>query len=158
MAIYLISDTHFFHKKLYEPRGFKCVQTMNEVIAQNWNNLVTDLDTVYHLGDVCLNDEGDFSFLSKLNGKKHLILGNHETPRRVRAYMDLFKSVQAYKTIDKTILSHIPVHPTQLDERFDLNIHGHLHEEVLEDKRYVNVSCEQIGYTPVRLEEIMNDR
>lgn len=47
--IYLTSDLHFCHDKdfIYEPRGFKCVEDMNETIVKNWNGLITEDDDVY---------------------------------------------------------------------------------------------------------------
>ena len=52
------------------------------------------------------------------------------------------------------VLTHIPVHPSQFP-RFRLNIHGHLHLKVIADTRYINVSCEQVNYTPVLLKNII---
>jgi calcineurin-like phosphoesterase family protein len=57
------------------------------------------------------------------------------------------------------MLTHIPVHYCELEYRFKKNIHGHMHEKVVlfndkPDSRYINVSCEQINYTPIALEEI----
>ena len=58
------------------------------------------------------------------------------------------------------ILTHIPVHPESL-ARWGLNVHGHLHANrvnlplaQIPDRRYFNVSMEQINYTPISLEEV----
>lgn len=40
------------------------------------------------------------------------------------------------------------------DGRWKYNIHGHLHTNSLPDKRYINVSAEQIDLTPISLAEI----
>jgi hypothetical protein len=52
----------------------------------------------------------------------------------------------------------------ELDYRFNINIHGHIHEkQVLKyipiygeipDERYICVSCERVDYTPKTLEEL----
>ena len=55
------------------------------------------------------------------------------------------------------MLTHIPIHPGQLN-RFDANIHGHIHDRKIDDKRYVNVSVEQINYTPISLDEVLYRR
>lgn len=76
-----ISDTHFGHKNIIEycDRPFKSVSHMNETLIENWNNVVSDEDTVYHLGDVALGpwDEWD-GILTRLNGRKILVVGNHD--------------------------------------------------------------------------------
>ena len=79
--IYFISDTHFHHHNIinYCNRPFKDVNEMNKIIINNWNNIVTENDTVYHLGDFCLfSDEEIKNIFNKLNGNKILIRGNHE--------------------------------------------------------------------------------
>jgi calcineurin-like phosphoesterase family protein len=37
-----------------------------------------------------------------------------------------------------------------------MNIHGHVHENTLDDKRYINVSAEVIDYRPKTLRELLN--
>ena len=56
--IWLTSDTHFCHDRefIFGPRGFSCVEEMNKAIVERWNSVVSDDDTVYHLGDTILND------------------------------------------------------------------------------------------------------
>ena len=57
------------------------------------------------------------------------------------------------------ILTHCPIHPMELDHRFNKNIHGHIHEKFVMlgddiDPRYFCVSCEHVDYTPKTLEEL----
>jgi calcineurin-like phosphoesterase family protein len=62
------------------------------------------------------------------------------------------------------ILTHCPIHPSELEYRFPLNIHGHIHDKVvvldywtnIPDQRYICVSCERIDYTPKTLDELKN--
>ena len=79
--IYFISDTHFHHHNIikYCNRPFKDVDEMNKVLIKNWNNTVTDFDTIFHLGDVALTSESEMKdMIPKLKGKKILIKGNHD--------------------------------------------------------------------------------
>ena len=69
--IFLVSDTHFGHDRafLYEPRGFSNIADHDEAVIQNWNSVVQPDDTVYHLGDVMLNDnDHGMDCLRRLNG------------------------------------------------------------------------------------------
>jgi calcineurin-like phosphoesterase family protein len=87
-----------------------------------------------------------------LNGTKILIKGNHDN-LKLSQYAQMFKDVRATHTLDKFVLSHIPIHPDSL-ARWKANIHGHTHANNLDDPRYINVSVEQINYTPIDFEEI----
>lgn len=75
--IYLTSDLHFGHNKdfLYKPRGFDSIQQHDEQIIKNWNEIITDEDEIYILGDLMLNDnEYGLKCLKQLKGKIHVIL------------------------------------------------------------------------------------
>lgn len=79
--IWFTADPHFFHKNIikYVGRPFKNIEEMNETLLTNWNKLVKKDDLIFVLGDFCLGSTKDCgNVLSKLNGNKVLIIGNHE--------------------------------------------------------------------------------
>src|SRR6185503_2555547 len=82
--IWFISDTHFNHNNIikYSNRPFFSVQEMNETMISNWNNCVAPGETIFHLGDFMCGKRGDVegikNLVSRLNGTKVLILGNHD--------------------------------------------------------------------------------
>ena len=55
---YYISDVHLFHKNVtaegsnFDNRPFKTLEEMHETIKTNWNNIVTNADHVYIIGDL----------------------------------------------------------------------------------------------------------
>ena len=52
---------------------------MEEVLVNNWNNVVTNEDHVYHLGDFCWGKTDEWiRILKRLNGNIHIIKGNHD--------------------------------------------------------------------------------
>lgn len=160
--VFVISDTHFGHAnicKFLRTDGTKLrpwddVSEMDQVLIKNWNSVVGVKDKVYHLGDVYINRKFKH-ILHQLNGDKVLIKGNHDI-FSLENYTPYFRDIRAYHVLDKMILSHIPVHESQL-MRFKGNVHGHLHEhKVLDkwghpDRRYVTVCVEHINYTPIEL-------
>jgi calcineurin-like phosphoesterase family protein len=164
---FLISDTHFSHKNIItfkdglKPlRPFDTMEEMNEHMIECWNNVVTDEDTVINLGDVVFAQSG-FECLGRLRGQKRLLFGNHER-HKLEKYLDHFISVHAYMEIGDIILSHIPVHDSQMD-RWKACIHGHLHSKNVmlgdgntTDDRYFCVSVEQINYTPILLSDVID--
>ena len=63
--------------------------------------------------------------------------------------------------MDNIIFTHIPVHPDS-KARFKANVHGHLHSNKVRfdngkgeiDNFYINVSVEQINFTPIHYDEL----
>jgi calcineurin-like phosphoesterase family protein len=159
--IFLASDHHIDHSKIieFEPvhRPFKTVQEHNEALVERHNSVVSPNDIVWFLGDVIFGADPDYEILRKFNGKKNLVLGNHDTPKKVRIFMDYFEKIVSYHVMSDIIISHIPVHHSQLEERFIGNIHGHLHSKRIDDKRYFNVSMECINLTPISFEQIKKE-
>jgi len=158
---FLISDTHFGHANILtfkrndgSPlRDFPDIDYHDEYLIDQWNSTVQPEDKVYHLGDVGFRNFTVLgSILARLNGTKVLIRGNHDN-FKLSQYQQYFKDVRASHTLDKFILTHIPIHTASV-ERWKGNIHGHLHANVLDDSRYINVSVEQIGYKPINFEEL----
>jgi calcineurin-like phosphoesterase family protein len=81
MTTFFTSDTHFGHARILElsDRPFRDVQHMNEMLIKNWNDVVAPTDHVYHLGDVALGSfEDSMKCVARLNGIKHLVMGNHD--------------------------------------------------------------------------------
>lgn len=161
MRTFIISDTHFGHYNILKflrkdgtpLRPDTSIVDHDERLISNWNSVVSAQDKVYHLGDVgFLSFTRLASVLKQLNGTKVLIKGNHDH-FKLSQYQQYFKDVRAYHVLDKFILSHIPIHPESIS-RWVGNIHGHVHDNSLNDNRYINVSVENINYTPIDFESI----
>lgn len=157
---FVTADLHFDHRgivKFINKDGTKVrpwddVEEMNKALVINWNETVNPEDTVFVLGDFCINRSG-LRFVDQLNGKKILIKGNHDN-FRIEEYSG-FAEIHSCVVLNGMILTHIPVHESQL-ERFGLNVHGHLHNNVVMkgdkyDPRYMCVSVELTGYKPIGL-------
>jgi len=94
--------------------------------------------------------------LDLLKGDKHVIMGNHDLPKHTNELLKHVKTVCGMYQKSGYILTHCPIHESQFDI-FKGNIHGHLHENEIPDTRYINVCCEQIGYTPILLSDIIGE-
>jgi len=154
--IFIISDTHFGHKKIIDfekaNRPFNSIEQHDAELVKRWNETVSKKDTVWHLGDVLFGRDA-FNTISKLNGVKKLVLGNHDRyPSAL--YLEYFNQVVGSAELRGCILTHIPVHPLQF-HRFRANIHGHLHSNTIDDKRYINVSAEHTDLTPILLDSVL---
>lgn len=153
-----ISDLHFGHTNMAIKRGFSSAEEHDEHIISEWNKVVNKKDVTYILGDISMEKSSPYPLLNRLNGNKHVVLGNHDMKQHSKVLLEYVNSVSAViKYKDVLMLTHVPIHPRELDYRFKINIHGHLHDNVIEgDSRYINVCSEQphIKYSPKTLIEL----
>lgn len=142
--VFLSSDLHFCHSQpfLYEPRGFKNIEEHDRELVRRFNSTVGPQDDLYLLGDLMLNDnEKGLEYLSELNGKLHIVFGNHDTLRRQELYQELSNVVETlgYGAMIKSgkwffLLTHWPTHTGNFDDADKplkyriLNLHGHTHD------------------------------
>lgn len=171
MLLYFISDFHFGHKNIitYCNRPFANSDEMDKTLIHNFLHKVPEGETCYILGDI---------FNPILLGafqNRHLviILGNHDRRKKseeaiYNAISTFYLDCEVYKVpilIKKFIwLSHEPLE-CMVPESPYLNIHGHVHNDKNFDNskkwydggRRFNVSCEMINYTPISLEEIVDN-
>lgn len=164
--VFVISDTHFGHESILKfkrkdgspLRPHKTLNEMHLDIIERWNNTVGPEDKVYHLGDVGFNKRDVENILPILNGKKRLILGNHDM-WKYSFYGRFFQEIYGVRQINGVWLSHVPL---LLTERVVLNIHGHTHANPAisasaeDSKRYLNASVEVNNYTPLDVTELLN--
>lgn len=179
--IFFISDTHFGHEKCCTTfkrkdgtplRPFENAQEMDEEMVRRWNEVVREQDKVYHLGDVVIGKK-HLSQVSRLNGSKRLVRGNHDI-FKTKEYIEAgFKEIYGVRVLEDMVLTHVPLHPASITERWGYNVHGHLHANIVErlydtgygstfstdyglqpDPLYCNVSVEQIDYRPIELSEL----
>ena len=150
-----ISDLHIGHESIAIKRGFLCADDMNEHIIKMWNSVVNTKDVTYILGDITMEKTRDYPLLQKLNGIKNIVLGNHDMKNHTKELQKYVNGIAGMIKYKDVILTHCPIHPTELNYRFTHNIHGHVHENSLDDKRYINVSCEAVDYTPRLFTELI---
>lgn len=110
--IWFTSDLHFYHKNILRhceerikafgiPNNIseeEKVQLHDKYIIKLWNKTVSKKDTIYVLGDFSFaNTESTKKIISKLNGNKFLILGNHDkSSEKLEGY---FKQITQMKEI-----------------------------------------------------------
>jgi len=171
----LISDTHFYHDNIinYCDRPFNNTYEMNEYIIKKWNEVVKEDDLIVHLGDFAIGWDKSYktkkdsykSIMDRLNGKKVLIKGNHDKESN-QFYLDIgFEKVldNMILTINnkKILFTHYPLeikkqnskelneYISRLKENdYDLVLHGHTHNRVVNLPNHKNFSVELHDYTP----------
>ena len=102
---WVTSDWHFAHDKFfcYERRGFKSVFEMNEELLYLHNHFVAPNDEVYVLGDLTLgNAEVGMKYIREMNGRLHIIRGNHDSDKKIKEYLgnyDYYKEQKQKKLV-----------------------------------------------------------
>jgi calcineurin-like phosphoesterase family protein len=176
-SIWITADHHFFHNIIikYCNRPFSGINEMNKIMIQRWNEKIKPNDEVIHLGDMfCGYKPSGYSWVSnQLNGKKHLIRGNHDR-KSDGVWRDRygFETVQDFLILGDYFFCHYPLlfHPAQtpkqremiilLKEAFELSkckyiFHGHSHNTPIKDypANYYNVGVDMNNFYPINLKE-----
>lgn len=157
--IFVVSDTHFAHTNIikYCDRPFDTAEEMDWHMVEKWNSVVSPGDKVYHLGDVYMGGNRDYMewLLSRLNGQKRLILGNHDNGKD-QVLQRYFKKINVWRMFPEygLLLTHVPVHESTLKAKDLKNVHGHIHNKSSPAGPYTCVCVEQVDYTPVDIETL----
>lgn len=135
--IYYISDTHFRDQAIFNKckRPFKSLLEMEKTIIEKWNNKVKKDDVVYVLGDISKDDdESSIKIFNKLNGIKHLIVGNHD-----HLILDEIKNSKIFETVKfidliidndrKVCICHYPLMDWMEFNRQGVLVYGHIHNK-----------------------------
>lgn len=157
---YIVSDTHFNHNKILffdqsraeslrklgiEPN----IENMDSYLEKAWNDVVTNDDTVYFLGDLGMfGKKQEFvAQLIRLNGKKVFFKGNHDHTDQIKAALKtpetgIVEFVETAKALKingiQVWLSHYAIDlPYPI-----LSIHGHIHEAEYKSAGMVNLSLD----------------
>ena len=171
---YFTSDLHIGHDKefIWKARGFNSVEEHDTQILKNWNNIVTYEDTVYILGDLCMdgNEKEWNRIYENLNGKIIFIVGNHDTANKVDRYifdyeMECWGLAAIYKHSKKYrfYLSHYPTYTANYDDDKShpiINLYGHTHqkEKFFNNNPYMyNVALDAHDCTPISIDDIIKD-
>lgn len=181
METWFTSDLHFEHHNIIEycGRPFEDVTDMRYSLIRNWNRHVDRDDVVYILGDFAMGRIADSLPIARmLNGRKRLILGNHDRPfptnkqsqRWFDEYARYFEDIRIHDTleVDGTILelNHFPYQGDSHDsDRFEAFrpadngnwlLHGHVHWTGRRSgARMVHIGTDAWGYRPANLTEVM---
>ena len=128
---FYISDLHLGHQNVlrYDSRPFPDLDTMHAEIIRRWNAVVTPEDEVYLLGDFAWKNAVGDEVLSKLCGRKFLILGNHDKPTDFMR--NTFGWIRDYAVIrdenTQVVLCHYPIANWVNQFRGAVHLFGHVH-------------------------------
>lgn len=158
--VWFTADTHFGHAGALGrfKRPFASVGEMDEAIVARWNECVGPGDEVWHLGDFAyrVRPERAAELLGRLNGRKHLILGNNDAAEVAR--LSDWTSIGHYaeQELDGTrlVLCHYPFRTWNGMYKGAYDLHGHSHGALAGLTRQVDVGVDVWDFRPVTLETV----
>lgn len=176
---YYTSDLHLGHNNVLSHRPmFDTTDEMDEALISNWNRKVGADDHIYILGDLCYRSKASVeSYLERLNGQKHLIIGNHDSSwlkgsnfERLSAY---FVSIDSLITVKKNKVNITLCHYPMLEwsgSRYAANrsswlIHGYIHNyqnaiyDYIKENQPTALNCgvDVNNFEPVTFEELIKN-
>lgn len=159
MAVWFTADHHFGHARIIElaKRPFASIEEMDEEMIRRWNAVVAKGDVVYHLGDFAFADHAPY--LSRLNGQKRLIIGNHDHSNRVKkaqgwATVDTLLHAKVEGEVAPVVLCHYGLRVWNRSHHGSLHFYGHSHGSLPGDHQSCDVGVDCWSFAPVSLDEI----
>jgi calcineurin-like phosphoesterase family protein len=151
--IFFTADTHFFHSNILkhcpdrQNSGPDNIIEHDEWLIDLWNNKIEKKDIVYIVGDFAFgNKDRVIRLMGKLNGTKHLIVGNHDASsiklpnyfESVQQIKDLTFKTSLYPFLEKDFylaLCHYPLISWNRKNYGACMVHGHCHGRIDEYNR-----------------------
>lgn len=163
-----ISDLHLGHRSICKYRTqFASVEEHDSVIKDSLLSVANKRQKIYLLGDIAFTSEaGDWVVDLSEKSNLEIVLGNHCTREgwmNIPKYVNAGIKIHGLASYKEAWLSHCPIHQQEMRKKI-VNIHGHTHSENIvtwdggyefDDPMYFNVSCENVGYKPIRYDEII---
>jgi calcineurin-like phosphoesterase family protein len=169
MQTFFTSDTHFDDAFAIEyfSRPFQSVDEINAVMVERWNKVVTDEDTVYHLGDFTPQDMSHFTkWANQLNGNLRILPGNMDqlwlkdfvASEKVQVMAPLvaleFSEIGKAGQPQVIVLCHYSMQVWYLSNHGSWHLFGHTHGKLkgIGKSFDVGVDCKDFG--PLSLDQV----
>ena len=173
--IFFTADNHFCHNNIIRSceRPFADAAEMNRVMIENWNSVVSARDEVYILGDFLYRGKAADAneILSKLKGRKYLIIGNHEKYITEADFNhEAFVWKKDYHVLKhegvEFILFHYPMLSWHKSHHGSIHLYGHVHNGGIKHPdfgkklemlgpRAINVGVDVNDFFPVSIREVL---
>jgi len=150
----LKEDRNWINKDIAHERA----KEMDSYLIDSWNSVVGDNDMVIIVGDFCLcrTPKVIQSYLDKLNGKKILVLGNHDylsTKDYISTGFQIVTTAFFYPDINGAVCVHDPTERLVDPDRLFLT--GHVHNLWKEQGNAINVGVDVRDFKPVLVDTLI---
>ena len=167
---YYIADCHFGDTRVIKfcHRPFSSIEEMDRIMIQNWNRVVREFDDVYIVGDLVYRTTSPAKYLSQLNGRLHLICGNHDdmitkNPELRKYFVEICDYLVIHDRGHRLVLFHYPLLEWDGFYFGSWHIYGHIHnhpslnqEKSRQIFKALNCGVDIIGFTPRTFDELVS--
>jgi calcineurin-like phosphoesterase family protein len=169
MTTFFTSDPHFGHANIIKfcNRPFSSVEEMDEAMIERWNGKIKDGDTVYLVGDFSFHKPAKTQeIIDRLNGHKHLILGNHDRHLKPNI-LECFDSVNQMLDISVSdhelprgkqdiVLCHYAMRVWNASHYGSWQLYGHSHGGLADEphRLAIDVGVDCHNFTPLSYHDI----
>lgn len=165
METFFSSDYHFFHNNIikYQNRPYNNIEEMNETLIDNHNKQVSKKDTTYMVGDIAIGGTpfDIHRILSRMNGRKILIIGNHDIPfikdeYFIKSFAEMHHLLSIKLNKQYIQLCHFPLEVWDRAHYGSWMLHGHCHGNLPDNinKLKIDVGVDCRNYTPISFEDV----
>lgn len=159
MVRFVTADHHFGHSNIidYCDRGFIDIEDMEDFYRTLWNTVVSDEDSVYHLGDFGyrISLEEIKRIASTLNGTKMLFEGNHDNYSRENYPFPVVQSSVIQHGKYRFWVTHNPENVPDDWTEWVLTAHSHNNKPFIDYSNHmINVGVDVTRGYPVPIENI----
>lgn len=164
--IWFTADLHFLHKKIVDICNRPIsVEDHDEWLLARINERVGKKDTLYILGDVAMGSKAKTEpLLHRMNGKKFLILGNHDKNIHMST---VFQEIWVRRNFNfnspsypniHIVLDHFPLASWERKVHGAMHLHGHTHARFDNSRNGLSfdIGVDNNNYYPLNLEEVMD--
>jgi calcineurin-like phosphoesterase family protein len=160
--LWFTGDTHFGHGAQARRRGYDDLDKHDNDLVHKWNAVVGADDFVFHLGDFAYKCDAErlTRIFKRLNGRKHLILGNHDDEKAATlgwaappTHRMLVQVGSGEGQVD-LVLDHYGGRTWYGSHHGAIQLYGHSHAALPATQQSCDVGVDAWGLQPVHLADI----
>ena len=165
--VFVTADHHFGHKNILKyqnrSRPFDSVDEMDAVMIDRWNEMVSDDDVVFHLGDFTLGDNIK-KYISQLKGVINVVPGGHDW-RWMNKWDGLYppyttEPIYNYR-LENTklivVMCHYPMREWDRSHYGAFHLYGHVHGNLPGIGRSMDVGVDTNNFYPYLLDDVISE-
>jgi calcineurin-like phosphoesterase family protein len=177
-GVFITADHHFGHANIIKfcDRPFSYVEEMDTALIENWNSVIREDDSVYHLGDFTLGGYTDANhYFGLLNGQIHILKNIwHHDKRWITRPLRTLKSKSNHPVVflPPMVVMEVPClgrdnyplaitlchYPVAVWDRKHFGawcLHGHSHGKYQSNEFIIDVGVDAMNYCPISLSGVL---